>query len=281
MPAVGATRNSLSVPSIGQMLSAFPKVLVGLAAVLSGVANACGSALRSSDQHGGGLQTKANDRWENHVAPHMRACLSKPWVSQVLPDRAIIECLVQGIAKWEKESGDSYAAEVVSRSVNYRKLGSSHPAPDLAGPTPRALKHFMRKVDKVVRSTNEYKNIMERTDILLWSNSSEYLSIPAGSARFTADRLIKFLEVNEAVDSFKEAAALLSYRLNELHKSQGEWLYSLNPELMRSRADLAAFEEKVDHNYVAPDASMSNHQLRVLLSRLASHLNEKSPHWVS
>lgn len=281
MPAVGATQNSLNVPSIGQMLSAFPKALVGLAAVFSGITNACSTTHQPSGQHGGGLQTEANARWQNHWLPKMQACLSKPWTHRFEPDRIIIECTLRGITQWQQENGDIDATEVVTRGLAYHHLTSPDPVPETSRPTPGALKKVVGEVATIMHSTDEFEYTMEKAKKLLWFHSSIPWSDLANSRRHTADRLIKLLDDDLGLDSFMDEACPLSFRLHEMVRNAGNLVDRLKPELMRSQADREAFEKKVDNDFVARDASMGKRQLRVLLSLLARHMNEKNSQMVS
>ncbi|WP_250627408.1 hypothetical protein [Pinirhizobacter soli] len=276
MPATGAASPSFNIPSIGQIFHAIPKALVGFLAAFGGVSNACDASARPpGQQHGGGLQTEAHARWQNEWSSGMQACLSEPWVPQFGPDRSIVECALRGISRWQQISADTDDAKVVSRSMaRYR------PSP-AASTLPEPMRHRIRqitvKANQIMRTTDAYARTMEQTESLLWfysSASRQDLADPG--QRYTATRLIELLDDALGLESFMEEACLLSYRLHGLATSAGEQIYRLQPELMRTQEDRAAFARRVNKDFVAADASMNNHQAHTLLRLLATHINEKN-----
>ena len=276
MPAVGAIQNSWNIPSIGQILRAVPRAWLGVAAVLGGISNARSAVSASPGQHGGGLNTEAHALWQSNWLPSMQACLSQSQVHRFEPGRAIVDCVLQGIAHWQQDNDDIYAAEVVTRGVEHYHLQSPHPVPDAPGSTPGGLKKVVREVGASMRRTDAYKRTMDQAETLLWFHSSMPLpDSPDPKQPYTVDGLIRSLDDAIGVQDFMEEACPLSYGLNVLAKREGELTYRLKPELLRFQADREAFENNVDGNFVGPSASMDHHQLRTLLSLLARHLNEK------
>lgn len=273
MPAVGTTQNSM-MPSIGQILGAIsPKNLVSGLALISGISNISGAPAR----HGGGLQTAANARFNAGLKPQIAACLNEPWVHQFPPERAIVACTLQELRSWELSSDDPYASDVISRSVANLKLGTYSPVPSGEGPTLNTAKQVSHKAHAIVRGSNEFQRIMERAERQYRQHSSRTLDDMSNPTQpFTADDMITALEDDVGVDSFKKYASYLSFRMNTMMSRAGNQLYALKPELVRSQSDRAAFKMEVNKHFAsARDTLMDDHQLRRLLSVLASYINDK------
>ena len=277
MPVAGATFHSFNMPSIGKILHAVPKALVGFLAAFSGISNARSIVSPFAEQHGGGLQTGAHARWQSNWQPQIQICLSEPWVHHFDPDRSIIECTARQIGRWRQESGDPYATEVVSRSVARHQLPSSGSVPDAPRSTSGSMKQFVREVSAIMRENDEYERTMEQAEELFWFHSStSRLDLGDSTQHYTAARLIELLDETLGVESFMEEACPLSFRLHKMAMNVGKLTDSLKPELIRFPTERTAFQQSVNKNFVAPDASMDKRQFRTLLSLLAQHINERN-----
>jgi hypothetical protein len=275
MTTIASTKNSWSAPSIGQMLNAIPKIMAGLAVVLSGISNARGTVLGSPGQHGGGLQTEANDRWQRHWQPKMRACLSESWVRHFDPDRSIVECTLRSIARWEKNSGDVEAAEVVSRGMDHyqpRPRAANEPAPGRGG-----MQDLVEATHAIMRGTDAYARVMEKAETLLWFYSSAFMDdLGAPGHHYSARSLRRLLKEAIGLESFMREACPLSDQLHELALEAGEEINRLMPELMRTQARREAFASRIDKDFVASDASMNNRRVNFLLQLLANHMTTRN-----
>jgi hypothetical protein len=277
MTVASATQNSW-MPSIGRALGAIPKAMtVGLAAGLSGISNICSDASATGARHGGGLQTGAYAQWRTDGMPKIQACLSEPWVGQFTPRRAQVACLLQQVADWKEDSEDDAADEVISRSVAHHKFQSCDAAPDRAGPTPGAMREVIRDADIIVRGIETFDPTMERAESELWFYSTATMpELSSATEPYTVNRLIALLNESVGVDGFKEQTSPLSFKLHEMFKSAGDLINRLKPELMRSPADLAAFEKKLNKHFVATQGTgMNEKQFRSLLSFVAEYMNNK------
>jgi len=283
MPVAGATFHSFNMPSIGKILHAVPKALVGFLAAFSGISNARSIVSPFAEQHGGGLQTEAHARWQSHWQPQMQACLSEPWTHHFDPDRDIVDCTLRGIARWQKSNEDRHAPEVISRSLAHYKLSAEPIASAASGPTPDELKRIMVKVEEVMSTNKRYDRTMELTKSLLrfFSLSPDLEGLEDPNQRYTADRLIEILNNGLGLDPFKVESAPLSYELNKMARSAANQIYRLNPELIRSPTHRASIGAMLNEHFVARDAAMGEQQFHNLLSLLAQHMNERNSQWVA
>jgi len=236
MPAIGTTQNSW-IPSPAQLLSAAPKALVGVLAVLSGIANARGAPHVSSGQTGGGLTSEAHDIWVNNGLPQMQACLSKPTAYRFDPDRVVDDCLLQNLSTRTKRSKDQFAAEVVSRGV--RRYELNKPLPDQReGSKPDALKSVLNDAARTVRNSDKYEEIMVAADIyfgVLTTTRNSHDPEPP----YTASALKQHLNNAAKLDSFRERAHPLSFSYNDMVSKELQNINVLQPERMPSLTDLA------------------------------------------
>ena len=272
MPAIGTTQNSM-MPSIGQILDAVnPKNMVAGLAVISGISNISAAPAR----HGGNLGTEAHARWDDNGARQMQACLSLPAVHRLDPDRAAIDCMLQTMKTWIRESDDPNAATVVSRGVRRYGLGSSPVAPT-EGEMPGAPDKALREARNNAWKSDEYLQTLARAESYFWLYSLTPDSQDPGQP-YTADALKQALN-NKAggLHSFKDNARHLSFKLNKLLMEERKSIYALKPELLPSPTDLEAFEKEVNKFFAAtPTAPLNDHQFTMILIRLASYMNKKS-----
>jgi hypothetical protein len=276
MTVASATQNSW-MPSIGRAIGTIPKAMTAVLAGLSGISNSYSAATGTGARHGGGLQTESNALLRSNWVPEMQACLSQPWVHQFPVDRAIAACSLQQVANWKESGVDEAAGEVISRSVTHHGFKSCDAAADSAGPTPGAMREVLRDADVIVRGIERFDPTMELAESKLWFYSSASMpELASATEPYTVDRLITLLNESMGVDGFKDETGPLSFRLHEMFKSAGDLINRLKPELMRSPADLAAFEKKLNKHFVASrEAGMNERQFRSLLSFVARYMNNK------
>jgi hypothetical protein len=277
-PAVSSTGNAVNFPSVGQMLRAIPKVMVGLGAVLNGISNPSSAAPRSPMRHGGGLQTEAHAHWASHIEPAIQACLNEPWVHRFRPDRASTECMLRTAAHREQIDPDLYPYEVTGRGLAYWfEEFVPGPGPDVPQQAGEPLINVMHEARDIMRATDEYIRTAEQLTSLVWFHSSAASSeLEDPTQHYSAERLTKVLEDGVGLDSFKEEAVAQSFRLNEMLKSAGDQIFRLKPEIMGSKDTREAFKQRVDRDFVNENWVMSERQCDVVLAVTAADMNKQN-----
>jgi hypothetical protein len=188
---------------------------------------------------------------------------------------------MRAAARWEQSDDDVYSYEVAGRCLAHW-FPEFVPAPAAQPLPPEDLTNITREAGAMLRANNRYVGTMGQAKSLVWFHSSASKpELEDPTRHYTAKRLARLLENGLGVDSFKEDAALLSFRLNEMLKSAGDQIYRLKPEMMGLKATLTAFQQKVDKDFVTADGAMSKHQFRVFLAITAAHMNKQNSRRIS